>query len=89
MDAVDPILGSDYVEDEMDRVLRVGMVCCSEEVKVRVNMRQVVQILEGQSSMGDLVPFTSGTEQESRVNDDTCKFMSGEDCAASWSLEGR
>lgn len=39
MDATDPMVGDEYVEDEMDRVLRVGMVCCSEEAWMRVNMR--------------------------------------------------
>lgn len=89
IDAADPNLGGAYAEHEMDRVLRLGMVCCSEEPEARDDMRQVVQILEGEFWMGDLVPFAGRTDRESLLNDDIWRMMSSEDCTASWSLEAR
>eukprot|EP01018_Ginkgo_biloba_P000257 Gb_41162 [translate_table: standard] len=46
MDAVDPKLGGDYNVEEMERVLKLGLMCSYPEPEGRLSIRQVLQILE-------------------------------------------
>ncbi|XP_057819623.1 L-type lectin-domain containing receptor kinase SIT2 [Cryptomeria japonica] len=46
MDAADPNLGGQYVEGEMERVLKLGLLCSNRQPEGRLGMRQVLQILE-------------------------------------------
>ncbi|XP_057821358.2 L-type lectin-domain containing receptor kinase SIT2 [Cryptomeria japonica] len=50
MDAADPKLNGEYLELEMERMLRLGLLCCNPRPEARPPMRQVVQILEGEAS---------------------------------------
>ncbi|XP_057829149.2 L-type lectin-domain containing receptor kinase SIT2-like [Cryptomeria japonica] len=50
-DAADPNLGGEYVEDEMEKVLKLGLLCCNPQLEARPTMRQVVQIIEGEVSL--------------------------------------
>ncbi|CAI9783274.1 unnamed protein product [Fraxinus pennsylvanica] len=45
--AVDPNLGNDYVIEEMEVVLKLGLLCSHSEPKFRPSMRQVMLYLEG------------------------------------------
>ncbi|XP_057829070.2 L-type lectin-domain containing receptor kinase SIT2-like [Cryptomeria japonica] len=47
-DAADPNLGGEYVEDEMEKVLKLGLVCCNPQPEARPAIRQVLQIIEGE-----------------------------------------
>ncbi|XP_057832393.2 L-type lectin-domain containing receptor kinase SIT2-like [Cryptomeria japonica] len=51
MDAADPKLGGNFVEDEMETVLKLGLFCSNPQPEARPTMRQVVQILEGEASL--------------------------------------
>lgn len=52
MDAVDPNLCDEFlVEDEMERVLKLGLLCCNPNAERRLGMRQVLLILEGEASL--------------------------------------
>ncbi|KAL4340147.1 hypothetical protein GQ457_08G019820 [Hibiscus cannabinus] len=46
-EAKDPNMGSDYVAEEVELVLKLGLVCSHSEPEARPTMRQVVQFLEG------------------------------------------
>jgi hypothetical protein len=45
--AKDPNLGIDYVAEEVELVLKLGLLCSNSEPAARPSMRQVVQFLEG------------------------------------------
>ncbi|KAE8661109.1 L-type lectin-domain containing receptor kinase IV.3 [Hibiscus syriacus] len=47
VEAKDPNLGSDYVTEEVELVLKLGLICSHSEPEARPSMRHVVQILEG------------------------------------------
>ncbi|XP_057839506.2 L-type lectin-domain containing receptor kinase SIT2-like [Cryptomeria japonica] len=46
MDAADPNLGGQYDEVEMERVLKLGLLCSNPQPEGRIGMRQALQILE-------------------------------------------
>ncbi|XP_057819616.1 L-type lectin-domain containing receptor kinase SIT2-like [Cryptomeria japonica] len=46
MDTADPNLGGQYVESEMERVLKLGLICSNPHPERRLGIRQVLQILE-------------------------------------------
>ncbi|TQE08209.1 hypothetical protein C1H46_006176 [Malus baccata] len=47
LEAKDPKLGNDFVAEEVELVLKLGLSCCQSEPTTRPRMRQVVQHLEG------------------------------------------
>eukprot|EP01018_Ginkgo_biloba_P000266 Gb_15986 [translate_table: standard] len=51
LDAVDPKLGGEYDVEEMERVLKLGLICSHPEPEGRLSARQVLQILEGQAPL--------------------------------------
>ncbi|XP_057826775.2 L-type lectin-domain containing receptor kinase SIT2 [Cryptomeria japonica] len=53
MDAADPKLDGDFVKDEMETVLKLGLFCSNSQPEARPAMRQVVQILEGEASFAE------------------------------------
>eukprot|EP01018_Ginkgo_biloba_P000256 Gb_41157 [translate_table: standard] len=55
LDAVDPKLGGEYDVEEMERVLKLGLICSHPEPEGRLSARQVLQILEGQAPLQFLV----------------------------------
>ncbi|KAF9596654.1 hypothetical protein IFM89_012853 [Coptis chinensis] len=52
MDVVDPKLNSSYVIEELDLVLKLGLLCCHPKSDSRPSMRQVMRYLNGD----DLLP---------------------------------
>ncbi|MBA0558497.1 hypothetical protein Golob_015512, partial [Gossypium lobatum] len=54
MEAKDPNLGSDYVKEEVELVLKLGLLCSHSEPEVRPTMRQVLQFLEGDVSFPEM-----------------------------------
>nr|POF24689.1 putative l-type lectin-domain containing receptor kinase i.4 [Quercus suber] len=54
MEARDPNYGTDYVAEEIELVLKLGLMCSYSEVAARPSMRQVVQYLEGDVPFPDL-----------------------------------
>ncbi|XWS67106.1 hypothetical protein CRYUN_Cryun05aG0258400 [Craigia yunnanensis] len=47
LEAKDPNLGTNYVAEEVELVLKLGLLCSHSEPEARPTMRQVVQFLEG------------------------------------------
>ncbi|XP_026444332.1 L-type lectin-domain containing receptor kinase IV.1-like [Papaver somniferum] len=44
----DPNLGKEYIKEEMELVLKLGLLCSHTDAKARSSMRQVMQYLEGE-----------------------------------------
>ncbi|KAL3536426.1 hypothetical protein ACH5RR_004887 [Cinchona calisaya] len=53
-DAVDQNLGADYVKEEAELVLKLGLFCYHSEPNVRPSMRQVLLYLEGSVPLPEL-----------------------------------
>ncbi|CAK7331456.1 unnamed protein product [Dovyalis caffra] len=51
---VDPRLEGNYVEKEMDLILKLGLLCTHLTPAARPSMRQVVQYLDGNATLPDL-----------------------------------
>ncbi|KAI3898057.1 hypothetical protein MKX03_025096 [Papaver bracteatum] len=47
----DPNLGREYIKEEMELVLKLGLLCSHTDAKARPSMRQVMQYLQGESPM--------------------------------------
>ncbi|KAJ6381359.1 hypothetical protein OIU77_030105 [Salix suchowensis] len=54
LEARDPNLGTEYVAEEMELVLQLGLMCSQSEPAGRPSMRQVVQFLEGDTPLPDI-----------------------------------
>ncbi|KAI3497324.1 hypothetical protein L1887_39851 [Cichorium endivia] len=54
LDAVDPRLGSDYEEEEVKRLMVVGLWCAHPDSDLRPSMRQVIQVLNSEASLPTL-----------------------------------
>jgi len=52
--AADPKLGNEYDAGEMEKVLKLGLLCSITEPKRRLGIRQVCQILEGEAPLPDV-----------------------------------
>jgi len=58
-DAIDPRLGDDYVEEEIELVLKLGLLCCHPSPNARPRMRLVMQYLQRDAALPtDLQPDT-------------------------------
>ncbi|XP_048138280.1 L-type lectin-domain containing receptor kinase IV.1-like [Rhodamnia argentea] len=54
LEARDPNFGVEYVEEEMELVLKLGLMCSHSDPSMRLSMRQVLQYLEGDLPMPKL-----------------------------------
>ncbi|KAJ4704635.1 Receptor lectin kinase [Melia azedarach] len=54
LEARDPNLGTEYVDDELELVLKLGLLCSHSEPTARPSMRQVVQYLERDVALPEL-----------------------------------
>ncbi|KAK1397305.1 Non-specific serine/threonine protein kinase [Heracleum sosnowskyi] len=52
--SVDPNLGAHYVKEEVELVLKLGLLCCNSEPSARPRMQQVVQYLGGYAPLPEL-----------------------------------
>ncbi|KAA8518937.1 hypothetical protein F0562_016289 [Nyssa sinensis] len=52
--ALDPNLGANYVGEEVELVMKLGLMCSHSEPMARPSMRQVVQYLEGDIPLPEL-----------------------------------
>ncbi|KAM4090886.1 hypothetical protein ACJW30_09G096600 [Castanea mollissima] len=61
MEARDPNYGTNYVAEELELVLKLGLMCSHTEAAARPSMRQVVQYLEGDVPFPDLSSLGLGS----------------------------
>ena len=64
-DAADPNIGGDFVEDEMEKVLKLGLVCCNPQPEERPSIRQVLQVMEGEVSLPAVIYLHEMSEDSS------------------------
>ncbi|PNT30585.2 hypothetical protein POPTR_006G088680v4 [Populus trichocarpa] len=57
LEARDPNLGTEYIAEEMELLLKLGLMCSHSEPSARPSMRQVVQFLEGDVPLPDISPL--------------------------------
>ncbi|KAM1798709.1 hypothetical protein ACFX12_032750 [Malus domestica] len=57
LEAKDPNLGTEFVAEEVELVLKLGLLCSQSEPAARPSMRQVVQYLEGDLLLPELSPL--------------------------------
>nr|XP_043630098.1 L-type lectin-domain containing receptor kinase IX.1-like [Erigeron canadensis] len=57
LEAVDPHLGLDFVEEEIQRLMIIGLWCVHSDAKLRPSMRQVIQVLNSETSL-PMLPST-------------------------------
>ncbi|XP_059429273.1 L-type lectin-domain containing receptor kinase SIT2-like [Corylus avellana] len=55
LDASDPRLEGNYVVEEMELVLKLGLFCSHEIPAARPSMKQAVQFLDGDADLGELL----------------------------------
>ncbi|KAK3412064.1 hypothetical protein EUGRSUZ_I00837 [Eucalyptus grandis] len=58
LEARDPRLGAEFVEEEMELVLKLGLICSHSDPLMRPSMRQLLQYLEGDLPMPDLLSMS-------------------------------
>ncbi|KAI8573938.1 hypothetical protein RHMOL_Rhmol01G0315000 [Rhododendron molle] len=51
----DPRLGGDYLEEEMELVLKLGLLCSKSNAVTRPSMRQVMQYLNGDALLPEII----------------------------------
>lgn len=73
-DAVDARLGSNYVNEEMEVVLGLGLLCSHPRAEARPNMRQVMRYLYGDEVLPVFDKLSSVGSR--RVDDITSRFLS-------------
>ncbi|KAI3888657.1 hypothetical protein MKX03_027235 [Papaver bracteatum] len=44
----DPVLGNEYIKEEMELVLKLGLLCSQNDANARPSMRQAMQYLDGE-----------------------------------------
>ncbi|MQL79260.1 hypothetical protein Taro_011691 [Colocasia esculenta] len=57
LEASDPNLRGDFVVEEMELALRLGLICSHPDPAMRPSMRQVIQYLEGNASLPEMSKY--------------------------------
>ncbi|XP_059668045.1 lectin-domain containing receptor kinase VI.3-like [Cornus florida] len=73
LDAADPKLSSNFVVEEMELVLRLGLICCHPKPEARPTMRQVTRYLAGEEPLPFLDNLSSFGSQQ--ADEFTSKFL--------------
>jgi serine/threonine protein kinase len=60
LDATDPRLEGNYVVEEMELVLKLGLLCSHSNPEIRPSMRQVMQLLDGNADLQELPHESTG-----------------------------
>ncbi|CAI9113183.1 OLC1v1013748C1 [Oldenlandia corymbosa var. corymbosa] len=56
LEGADPKLGSDFVEEQMERLMTVGLCCAHPDSASRPSIRQVIHLLNSESHLPNLPP---------------------------------
>eukprot|EP01018_Ginkgo_biloba_P000215 Gb_04649 [translate_table: standard] len=86
MDAADPKLDGEYDAEEMERVLKLGLICSHPHPEGRLSIRHVLQILEGEVPLPVMhIPSSSLNNMGSnrRIGNFGNKSESAEPCGSS------
>ncbi|KAI8573924.1 hypothetical protein RHMOL_Rhmol01G0313700 [Rhododendron molle] len=64
LETSDPRLGGDYLEEKMELVLKLGLLCSNSDAVTRPSMRQVMQYLDGDVRLREIIRDTRGLDNE-------------------------
>lgn len=80
MDLIDPRLGSEFNKDEVMVVIEVALLCTNISPSVRPTMSSVVRMLEGDEAIPAILPDTSVSNDDAKLETMRRHFMgSGEE----------
>ncbi|XP_058202116.1 L-type lectin-domain containing receptor kinase SIT2-like [Rhododendron vialii] len=71
----DPRLGGDYLEEEMELVLKLGLLCSKFNAMTRPSMRQVMQYLNGDALLPELIHDSTGIGTIGLGNEASSEFV--------------
>ncbi|XP_058201893.1 L-type lectin-domain containing receptor kinase SIT2-like [Rhododendron vialii] len=71
----DPRLGGDYLGEEMELVLKVGLLCSKFDAATRPSMRQVMQYLDGDVLLPEIIPDRTSTGTIGLCNEASSEFV--------------
>ncbi|XP_052183607.1 probable LRR receptor-like serine/threonine-protein kinase RFK1 isoform X3 [Diospyros lotus] len=66
VDLVDPKLGSEFDKEEVERMVKVALLCTNASPSLRPVMSEVVGMLEGRMSIPDITPDPTGYNEDLR-----------------------
>ncbi|XP_009120563.1 putative L-type lectin-domain containing receptor kinase I.10 [Brassica rapa] len=81
LDAVDPRLGDEFLQEEVEMVMKLGLLCSSTVPESRPTMEQVVLYLNNSLPLPDVSPYTVGVSSHSSVLIDAASLVA----SSSWS----
>ncbi|CAF2336095.1 unnamed protein product [Brassica napus] len=81
LDAVDPRLGDEFLQEEVEMVMKLGLLCSSTVPESRPTMEQVVLYLNNSLPLPDVSPYTVGLSSHSSVLIDAASLVA----SSSWS----
>ncbi|KAH0460052.1 hypothetical protein IEQ34_010715 [Dendrobium chrysotoxum] len=79
LEAMDRRLGEDFVLEEAEMVLRLGLICSHPVAAVRPGMRQVAHYLQGDAPLPDMTPEDFGLFQSASIRNALVAGVSSSD----------
>ncbi|KAK8550870.1 hypothetical protein V6N13_119376 [Hibiscus sabdariffa] len=98
IDAIDPRLQGNYVAEETEKVLKLGLLCSNPNPDLRPTIKEVVQYLEGNASLPDIpldtaqnIPFSilETLSQSTEINISTANNLASDPVIPFPSLAGQ
>ncbi|KAI4356041.1 hypothetical protein L6164_000094 [Bauhinia variegata] len=68
LEVVDPKLNSVYVEEEVELVLKLGLLCTQHRADFRPTMREVARYLNWDDPLPEIADWRHGDSQSSRLS---------------------
>ncbi|XP_058201838.1 L-type lectin-domain containing receptor kinase SIT2-like isoform X2 [Rhododendron vialii] len=75
LESSDPRLGGDYLEEEMELVLKLGLLCSKSDAATRPSMRQVIQYLEGDVLLPEIIHDSTSIGTIGLGNEGSSEFV--------------
>ncbi|XP_058179609.1 L-type lectin-domain containing receptor kinase SIT2-like [Rhododendron vialii] len=76
LETSDPRLGGDYLEEEMELVLKLGLLCSKSDVATRPSMRQLIQYLDGDVLLPEMIHVSTSIGTLGLGNEASSTFVS-------------
>ncbi|CAH2069348.1 unnamed protein product [Thlaspi arvense] len=83
LDAVDPRLGDEFLQEEVEMVMKLGLLCSNTVPESRPTMEQVVQYLNNSLPLPYVSPYTVGFSSHSSVLIDAASLVASRSWSAS------
>ncbi|KAI8573922.1 hypothetical protein RHMOL_Rhmol01G0313500 [Rhododendron molle] len=75
LDTSDPRLGGDYLGEEMELVLKLGLLCSKSDAATRPSMRQVMQYLDGDVLLPEIIHDSTSIGTIGLCNEASSEFV--------------